>query len=192
MIKKHIITIAGSLGSGKSSTARSLAKNLLYEHYSTGDFMREIANKRGVSLGDLSKIAETDKSIDRILDDHNKDLSKLNNIVLDSRLGFYFIPDSFKVFLSLDSEIAAERILLDRKNNSNRLTEATGDFNTKKSIMEKIKNRFLSEKKRYKELYGIEDQTSSKNFDLFINTAKISLDEVVKIIITEYKKWLTN
>jgi len=58
--------------------------------------------------------------------------------------------------------------------------------------MEKIKNRFLSEKKRYKELYGIEDQTSSKNFDLFINTAKISLDEVVKIIITEYKKWLTN
>ncbi len=191
-MKKHIITIAGSLGGGKSSTAKSLAKNLLYEHYSTGDFMREIANKKGISLGDLGKMAETDKSIDEILDNHNKNLGKLNNIVLDSRLGFYFIPNSFKVFLQLNFEMAAERILLDKKDNPNRQTEATGDFSTKESIMKKIKNRSLNEKKRYKKLYNIEDQASPKNFDLVIDTAQIPLDEVVKIIITKYKKWLKN
>ncbi len=190
MEKKHIITIAGTLGSGKSSTAKMLAKTLDYHHYSTGDFMREIANERGISLGDLSKIAENDQSIDKILDNYNLKIGKLKNVILDSRLGFYFIPESFKIFLELNLEIASERILKDKNINPDRQTEATGDFNTKESIIKKIKERLLSERKRYKELYNIEDQTSHDNFDLVINTEEIPLVDVVEKIIEEYKKWL--
>ncbi len=192
MKKKYIITIAGTLGSGKSSTAKILAENLSYKHYSTGDFMRELANDRGISLGDLSKIAETDNYIDKILDDRNIEIGKLENIVLDSRLGFHFIPNSFKVFLKLNPEIAAGRIMEDKKINSNRGTEATGSFETTEDIIIKINERFLSERKRYKELYGIEDQTSEKNFDFVIDTEKIPLDEVVGLIIKEYNLWLKN
>lgn len=190
MNKKHIITIAGKLGSGKSSTAKMVAKILDYKHYSTGDFMRSIANERGISLADLSVIAESDDSIDKALDDHNLEIGKMEDIVLDSRLGFYFIPESFKVFLELDPEIASERILEDRKVNPNRHTEATGTFDTKESIIEKINNRLLSERKRYKDLYGIEDQTSHDNFDLVIDTSKIPLEEVSQKIIEEYNNWL--
>jgi cytidylate kinase len=190
MDKKHIITIAGSLGSGKSSTAKMIANILKYEHYSTGDFMRSIAESKGISLGDLSKIAETDSSIDKQLDDHNIEIGNKNNIVLDSRLGFHFIPDSFKVFLELDSSTAAERILEDKKNNPNRNKEATGSFDTKESIIEKTTKRLLSEKKRYKELYQIEDNTSPLNFDLVINTKEIPLEKVSEKIITEYYNWL--
>ncbi|MDE2031060.1 MAG: AAA family ATPase [Patescibacteria group bacterium] len=192
MKKKHIITIAGKLGSGKSSTAKSLSELLNYKHYSTGDFMRDIANKRGISLNDLSLLAETDTSIDEILDKNNIEIGKQENIVLDSRLGFHFIPESFKVFLDLDPTIASERILEDKKVNSNRQTEATGSFDTKESITEKINNRLLSERKRYKELYNIEDHTSYNNFDLVINTEKIPLDKVVNTIMEAYKKWLIN
>src|ERR1035437_7748083 len=103
MDKKHIITIAGKLGSGKSSTAKMVSEILNYKHYSTGDFMRSIADQKGVPLGELNKIAETDPSIDKMLDDRNKEIGTMEDIVLDSRLGFYFIPESFKVFLELDT-----------------------------------------------------------------------------------------
>jgi len=192
MIKKHIITIAGTLGSGKSSTAKKLSELLGYKHYSTGDFMRSIADKRGLSLGDLSVLAESDTSIDKELDDRNKEIGQMLDIVLDSRLGFYFIPDSFKVFLELDLDIAAERILEDKKNNANRSTESSGSFDTKESIVKEVESRFNSEKKRYKDLYGIEDQTAHSNFDLVINTKDNSLEEVVEEIISKYNNWLKN
>ncbi len=191
MIKKHIITIAGSLGSGKSSTAKKLAELLNYKHYSTGDFMRSIADERGISLGDLSVLAESDTSIDKELDDRNKEIGQMSDIVLDSRLGFHFIPDSFKVFLALDSQIAAERILEDKKNNPNRSTESSGSFDSKESIIKDIESRFNSERKRYKDLYGIEDQTARGNFDLVIDTSNIPLNEVSKKVVEEYNNWLS-
>ncbi|ETB63668.1 TPA: hypothetical protein DIC38_03270 [Candidatus Nomurabacteria bacterium] len=190
MEKKHIITIAGKLGSGKSSTAKKVAEILGYEHKSTGDFMREIAINRGVSLGDLSVIAENDPSIDKELDDHNLNIGTKDNVVLDSRLGFHFIPNSFKVFLELDEATSAERILKDKLSNPNRNTEATGGFDTIKNIKEKIKLRLESEKKRYKDLYNIKDHTIHSNFDLVINTKEVSLEEVSKRVIEEYNNWL--
>jgi cytidylate kinase len=189
MAQKHIITIAGKLGSGKSSTAKMVAQTLGYKHYSTGDFMRSIANKKGISLAELSKIAETDNSIDFEIDDYCKELGKKENIVLDSRLGFHFIADSFKVFLELDPSIASERIMEDKKTNPNRHTEATL-FDSKEKIIESINNRLLSERKRYKDLYGIEDHTAHINFDLVIDTEKIPLEEVSGKVIEEYNKWL--
>lgn len=190
MEKKHIITIAGKLGSGKSSTAKRIADILDYTHYSTGDFMRAIASDRGVSLGDLSIMAETDPSIDKKLDDRNIEVGGMENIVLDSRLGFHFIPNSFKVFLELDPHTASERILKDKENNPNRSKEATGHFDTKESIIEKIEARLISERKRYKDLYNIDDHTSHDNFDLIINTKDIPLEEVSKKIVEEYNNWL--
>lgn len=189
MAQKHIITIAGKLGSGKSSTAKMVAQILDYKHYSTGDFMRSIANDKGVSLIELSKMAETDDSIDKALDDHNLEISKMENIVLDSRLGFHFIPDAFKVFLELNPNIASERIIEDKKTNPNRHTEATL-FDTKEKVIESINTRLLSERKRYFDLYGIKDHTYHDNFDLVIDTEKIPLEEVSKKIVEEYDKWL--
>jgi cytidylate kinase len=189
MDKKHIITIAGKLGSGKSSTAKKVADILDYTHYSTGDFMRAIADEKGISLAELGKIAETDSFIDKRLDDRNKEVGDMENIVLDSRLGFYFIPKSFKVFLELDPETAAKRILLDKKSNPNRHTEAS-NFDTEENIKEKIISRLNSERKRYKDLYNINDHTDHNNFDLVINTKDIPLEEVSKKIVEEYNNWL--
>ncbi len=191
MEKKHIITIAGSLGSGKSSTANKVAELLDYTRASTGDFMRSIANKHEVSLEELCKIAETDNgSIDKELDDYNRDIGQKNNIVLDSRLGFFFLPFSFKVFLLLDPIIAAERILNDMKNNLNRQKETYVGFDSIESVVKAITNRRASEKKRYQELYNIVDNTSPENFDLVIDTAKIPLEIVVQKIVESYKNWL--
>ncbi len=87
MDKKHIITIAGSLGSGKSSTAKRVAEILGYKHFSTGDFFRSIASERGISTVELNKAAETDLTVDKEVDNRSiKIVETESNVVLDSRL----------------------------------------------------------------------------------------------------------
>jgi len=188
MHKKYIITIAGRLGSGKSSTANRLAEILKYQRFSSGDFMRSIAEKHTVTLQELSKMAEQDPTIDHEIDTEVKRAAERNNLVIDSRLGFHWIKKSFKVYLFLRPEIAAERILLDAQNNPNRYTEGYASF-TKESVTTSIIERLESEKKRYQSLYAI-DHTDPQNFDIVIDTEKNNLDEVVKIILQRYSFWI--
>jgi cytidylate kinase len=189
MHKKPIITIAGSLGSGKSSTANRIAEILGYSRASTGDFSRAIADSRGISLGELNALAETDPSIDIELDNLNRSVGEKQNVVLDSRLGFYFVPDSFKVFLKVDPSVAAERILNDAKVNPNRQKEVLGGFDSAESVIKGITERRASEKKRYQEAYGIADNTAPENFDLVIDTAVMPLEEVAQKIVLAYNNW---
>ncbi len=190
MQKKHIITLAGKLGSGKSSTANRVAEILGYTRASTGDFMRELADKRGITLGELGALAEKDPAIDVELDDYNRTTGEKENVVLDSRLGFFFIPESFKVFLELDPTIAAERILKDAEKNPARHKEVRGEYNTVEAISAAISKRLASERTRYLESYGIKDQTAHEQFVLVIDTATLPLEGVAEKIVEEYKKWL--
>ena len=195
MEKKHIITIAGDLGSGKSTAAKNVAKELNYTHASTGDFLRSLAEGRGMSLTELNTLAETDPSIDNAVDNYSTSLGQQqDNIVLDSRLGFHFIPQSFKVFLEIDPAIAAERILKDKEVNPNRRKEDNRSFDSVEEIASSITDRLNSEQKRYAELYNISNNRDHSNYDLVINTglAENTIERVPEIIIAEYNNWLSN
>ena len=185
-MKKEIITINGFPGSGKSSTADLVAKELGFKRFSSGDFMRKLALDRGVSLNELSTTAEARKEIDVSIDDAVKEAGKTDKIVIDSRLAFHWVPNSFKVFLDLSPEIAKERIYDNLKTNKLR-RESEGQMSLDE-IYQKITARFESEKKRYWDLYKV-DHTDKKNFDLVVDTNKNNLQQVVDIIVTEYKKW---
>lgn len=193
MEKKHIITIAGNLGSGKSSASSEVARILGYEKRSTGDFFRSIAKEKGITLEELNKLAIVDASIDKTVDDSTKELGKKENIVIDSRLAFHFIPDSFKVFLACNYYTAAERISKD-KNNINRLNEASEKYETIEDIASSISKRAQDEKKRYFEKYGILDIADLENFDFIVDTSLPENDKehVPELIITAYNKWLSN
>jgi cytidylate kinase len=186
-MKNKIITINGSLGSGKSSTADLLAKELDYQRFSSGDFMRNIARNKGISLNELSKLAENDKTIDTLVDNEVKKAELGNEMIIDSRLAFHWIPNSFKVYLELSPEIAKERILHNLK--ENKLRQESEEAVNSDEVYKKIIERLQSEKKRYWELYKI-DHTDKQNFDLVIDTKQNNLSKVVSMIIKEYKKWL--
>ncbi len=186
-MKKEIITIAGLPGSGKSSTADNVAKQLDFKRFSSGDFMRKIALDMGISLNELSSKAEVDDSIDLNIDEQVRQAGKKDKVVIDSRLAFHWIPESFKVYLDLPPEIAKNRILRNLKVNVLRQkSEGIADV---EEIYKKITHRLESEKKRYMELYGV-DHTNKNNFDLVIDTNKNNLYQVVNIIVVEYKKWV--
>lgn len=160
------ITISGRPGSGKSTVAKKLAKDLGYKHYSTGDFMRQIAKERSISLEELSKEAEKTRYIDDRLDKRQKELGKReDDFVLDARLGFHFIPNSLKIYLKVSDEEAYKRI---KKREGN-------------IPYEKVKERLKSEHKRYKELYNV-NYEEEENYDVVIDTNKLSVDTVINKI----------
>src|ERR1051325_4407656 len=113
------ISITGDLGSGKSSVAKELCKFLGYEYFSTGNIQRELARTKGMDTLEMNYYAEKNKGIDKLIDNNLIQINKENkSYVLDSRLAWHFVKDSFKIYLTVLPEIAAKRVLADtlRKN----------------------------------------------------------------------------
>lgn len=175
-----IIAISGKAGSGKSTIARELAKRLGLAHYSIGDLMRQIAKEKNLSLAELNKLAEKDKSIDRKLDKKQIELRKKDNFVIDGRLTAFFIPNAgLKVFLDCDDKVRAERILKDRREG-----EKSSDIN---ELIGKIRQREESERKRYNELYNV-DYNNKKLYNLIIDTTNLGINETAEKIMKAIKK----
>ena len=175
-----IITISGKAGSGKSTVCKELAKKLNLKHYSIGDLMRKIAKEKNISLIELSKLAEKDKSIDKELDKKQIEFRKKDNFVIDGRLTAFFIPNAdLKIFLECDDKVRAKRILKDERKD-----EESKELN---KIIEKIKERELSERKRYDQYYSV-DYYDKKLYGLVINTTKLSVNEVVNKILKSINK----
>ena len=116
-MKKEIITIAGTLGSGKSSTGKMVAEKLGFKHFSSGDFFRQVGLELGLSVNETNKEAETNPKIDELTDQKLRDMNNAEKIVIDSRTAYHWIPESFKVYLDLPPEIAKDRILNSIKEN---------------------------------------------------------------------------
>src|SRR3989339_440213 len=152
--------------------------------------MRQIAKENNMTLEELAEIAEKEDWVDKKLDSYVKKVGLGKKAVIDSRLAFYFIPNSFKVYLDLDPKIAAQRMLNDMKNNLARHLENQGEIESIEKMAEKSAKRLASERKRYFDLYGIKDHKDKKNFDLVIDTSKNNLEQVVAIVISEYRKWI--
>jgi CMP/dCMP kinase len=171
-----IITISGNLGSGKSTVAKIIAKKLGLKHYSTGDFQREVAKEKGLTIFELNKFEETDKSIDKMIDERAAKIGETeDDVIIDSRLAFHFIPHSVKIFLDVDPKIGAERIFNDKRDDEK---ENTNIEATAKTIRERQK----SETKRWFKYYGVH-YLDLKHYDLVIDTSSISQQEVAENIL---------
>ena len=182
---KKIITIAGKLGSGKSSAAKKIAKILNLEHFSSGDFYRKLASEKGMGIKDFLLMAENDSSIDAKVDTAIEEKGRESNLIIDSRLAFHWIPNSFKVYLDIDPDIASERMFYDLETNESRQkSEHAKNIEQMKIDMVERHNCDI---RRYKALYGI-DHTDHSNFDLVIDSGIIEndLDTVVKKVISGY------
>ena len=98
--------------------------------------------------------------------------------------GWYAVPQSFKVYLKVDIDIATKRVYED---------EARRDSERKFDTLEEQKNdiikRYELENERYFELYGVKKEDEN-NYDFVLDTSKLTPEEVADKIETEYKKWL--
>ncbi len=177
-----LITIHGRNRSGKSTTAKHLAKSLNYDHFSAGDYARKLSSEKSMNINELMKAAKHDVSIDLEIDKALKEAGEKEKTVIDCRMGYYFFPDSFKVYLMVDSKIAAERHFRELK--------GYGQYKNIEEVEVALEERFTTDKQRYLELYNT-DFTKLDHYDLIIDTG---LPEnypasVAQQIVTAYEKW---
>lgn len=178
---KDKISLAGDLGSGKSTVADILISRLGAEYYSTGAIVRSIANNRGMTVVELNKYMETHPEIDHEIDAGIAALSEDERfLIIDSRMAWHFTKGTFKVYLSCDIETSALRIM-----NANRCGEHAS---TLEETIECTRSRRESEKKRYKEQYGVNIKDLS-NYSLIIDTTVATPDVIADYIISGFERW---
>jgi cytidylate kinase len=177
------ITVSGIVGSGKSTVSKMLAERLGYDYFSVGGIMRQMAIERRVHLKELTEEAKTDGGlIDKELDERQIEIGKeKDDFVMDSRLGFHFIPNSFKVFLYVSEEEGARRIF-----SAARGEESYSDFS---EALSNMKKRISSEKQRYRQYYKI-DFPEGCNFDLRIDTTNVTPEAVVENIVCSLQNFI--
>jgi len=147
--------------------------------------MRDMAKRRGVSLMELTLQAETDASIDREIDAFVRMLGeRKDDFVIDSRLAFHFIAHSLKVFVKCSPEVAAERIARDVRE---RRRDVEAELSSPKQALAAIRRRRESEKKRYREYYGVDIEDESQ-FDVVIDTSKFSIEESIDAAVKAVQK----
>jgi len=175
------ISLAGDLGSGKSTVSEILIRRLGAEYYSTGAIVRSIAAKRGMSVVELNLYMETHPEIDNEIDDGLKELATLPKpLVIDSRMAWHFTEGTFKVYLSTDAEVSAFRIMC-----ANRHGEHCA---TLEQTIEDTKARRNSERKRYMTQYGV-DIKDLTNYSVVVDTNDASPVEVAEQILSSFEIW---
>lgn len=187
MEKKHIITIAGLPGSGKSTAAKAVAAQLGFQHYSSGDLFRALAKERGIDVLQANLTAEQNAEIDHLVDNRLQDINAHEDrMVIDARTAWHWIPKSFKVFLDVDLEVAATRILADM-DDARLASEHVHRDPVEYARL--LRNRLDSESRRYKALYDINPYIMS-NYDLVVNTEHHSKEETIAAVLSGFEAWI--
>ena len=177
-----IIALGGKGGAGKSTVAKLLAQKLDFAHYSMGDLMRELAVKRCITILELNKQAEKDSTIDKWLDKKQQVLGRTKDkFIIDSRMGFLFIPHAIKIFLDVDDKTAAERIMQAPPRKGERRHATVDD------ALKALCQRRKSEIKRLKKYYGV-NPYDKRHYQLIIDTTHLAPSQVQAKIFAYLKK----
>lgn len=175
------ISLAGDLGSGKSTVSKILIETLGAEYYSTGAIVRSVAEKRGMTVVELNKYMETHPELDNEIDEGIAALTEdPRRLIIDSRMAWHFTKGTFKIYLSTDIETSALRIM-----SANRQGEHASSL---EETIKETRARRESEKKRYFEQYGV-DIMDFANYDLIVDTTYATPEVIADTIADCFGKW---
>ncbi len=170
------IVINGDLGSGKSAVSVQLAGRLKLRRVAFGDVFREMASERRVSALELNQRAHRDDTIDDRVDELQRELAASDeSVIVDSRLGWHFFADAFKVHLVVEPAIGAGRVMA-------RPTTATESYGSLADAAANLQARSQSERVRFLARYGV-DKDRLRSYSLICDTSRLSAREVVDIIV---------
>jgi cytidylate kinase len=170
-----LITISGLPGSGKTTVARLVARELGLEHVYAGEIFRRQAEERGIPLAEYLRMAETDEAIDRELDAQMLARATRGQAVLEGRLAAYIAQQAgvpaLKVFLDASEAVRAERI-------AGREGGATAER------LREIQEREASDRRRYLALYGV-DYHDRGRYDLVMATDRQTPQALARAIVRD-------
>jgi len=188
-----IITISGTPGSGKSTIVKILVENLRAERIYVGGIRRELAKEKSMTLTELNEYAQTHPETDVDVDEKAAAQARKFErgkkvVVVEGRTQYHFLPESIKIFVNVDVDEAARRIWKDLQQKDMRMQRNEGNINSLKEMKESIMERFENDQMRYKKYYNL-DITDTKQYDLVIDTTKITAQEGAQKIIDFLEKY---
>lgn len=172
-----LLTLSGPPGGGTTTSATAIATQYNLEHVSGGDIFRAVAKDHGLSLAELTALAEEDDSFDKELDsrleqtarDHVLGVRECSGagLILESRLAGWLAGGDadFRVYLDAPADVRVSRI---------------GD---RTETADELLTREQSEAKRYMEYHGI-DVFDRSIYDLCLNTDVVDEDSMIEILST--------
>ena len=157
------ITLTGKPYAGKGETSKIFEK-YGFEVVHMGELYREVAKERGLDVVELNRLGDTtvDAMVDKKLVEVANDRKK-EEIVFDSRIAWHFLPDSYKVFLDVESHIQAKRVMGAKRDSEK------GAANIEEA-MKVAGERWDLENSRYQKLYGI-DNLNPRNYNIVVDTS---------------------
>nr|QNO56577.1 cytidylate kinase [Methanosarcinales archaeon ANME-1 ERB7] len=172
------LTISGLPGSGTTTVAELLSKELSLELISAGAVFRQMAAEKKLPLEQFSEMAEANDDFDRVIDERQREEAmETENAIVEGRLSGFIVPDAdLKIWLKAPVEIRAKRITV-------RENIGYGE------ALHAMKSRERSEYKRYKQYYGLNLDDLSI-YDLVIESSRWHEDDIVALILwaTEHVK----
>jgi predicted cytidylate kinase len=175
MSNHRSVVINGDLGSGKSTVSVALAGRLGLRRISVGDMYREMAQRRGMTALQLNLHAELDDEIDSAVDNLQSEIARSGEqLIVDSRLAWFFFHEAFKVHLITEPNEAARRVLA-------RPHSEVENYASLEEAKKNLHSRSESERMRFLTRYGA-DKYKLRNYDLVADSTRATPDEVVSAV----------
>jgi cytidylate kinase len=108
---------------------------------------------------------------------------KDDKLIFDSRMAWHFVPDSFKVFVTVAPCVAAERVMKDP-----RPGEPAEDVD---ELCAELVERSKVEQARFQALYGV-DYYDYNNYNLVVDSSNRTPDEIVSIIWEGFNAYMAD
>lgn len=208
-IRNKIITISGEPVSGKSTVVKLIRDKYekmgnkvqiisvgnIFRQLIQEEYYRTYPDRKNVSLTEIQtdeEFKEKRNKIDKMVDGEIARRGQLINqteqpntvYIIDSRLAWHNIPDSYAIRLTVNEKIAGKRVFDDQ-------TRGVEDkFYSLDEAIEQTRKRKLSEIQRYKERYGV-DLTNPDNYDLIVDTSFSNPRELAQIIVEGEQNYRT-
>lgn len=169
------IAISSESGCGNTTVTKLVSERLGYPMINFT--FRQLAAEKGIDFWTLSRMAETDHSIDKELDRRQTEMAMGNkDCVLGSRLAIWMLDKAdLKVYLRATPETRASRIF----------RREGGSYEERyRETVERDK----ANTRRYMDIYGIDNTKPEMVADLIIDTDDRTPEEIASIIIAEAGK----
>lgn len=179
-----VITIDGPSGAGKGTLADFISDQLDIPCYSAGDFFRQLASEKNLTVEELS--AQADKQTDIQVDERTLDKGLNESCIIESRISSWVLGDysDLRIYLTAELEERARRVKKDREKGGR---EGEDEKKTLQTAKEKIEKRDEDNRERYKDYYSI-DVEDLEMYDLIIDNTDLDLDEQKQLVKKALKK----
>ena len=173
-----IITISGKPGSGHTSIAQLLARELKSKVLRAGKIREQLAEEKGLGMDELNELDEIKPESDLRVDETLRHIAQgEENLIVVSLLGWNFLPDSLRVFLDVSERVGAHRVF----------RTSPYAFTNEDDVKQHNTQRVSSDRRRFATAYQI-DHLNRNHYDLWIDTSMLTQKEVVDMILNSVNK----